>query len=57
MKKFTLICALVLVLAFCSVANAEVQRIRVSGDVNTYGIWDQYNSFYYDATGVNTSPD
>lgn len=57
MKKFTLICALVLVLAIGTVASAEVQRIRVSGDVNTYGIWDQYNTFYYDATGVNTSPD
>jgi hypothetical protein len=57
MKKFSLICALVLVLAMCSVASAEVQRIRVSGDVNTYGIWDQYNTFFYDATGVNTSPD
>lgn len=57
MKKVTLICALVVLLGICSVASAEVQRIKVSGDITTYGIWDQYDGFFYDATGVNTSPD
>jgi hypothetical protein len=57
MKKLSLICALLLVLALSTVASAEVQRIRVSGDVNSYGIWDQYDTFFYNATGVNTSPD
>ena len=57
MKKLTLICALVLLIVFSAVANAEVQRIRVSGDISTYGVWQQYDTFYYDATGVNTSPD
>lgn len=55
MKKLTLICALVIVFAISAVASAEVQSIRVSGEINTYGIYrdDEGIGIYLDADDDN----
>ena len=40
MQKFlTLLCAAALVIAFTGIASAEVQSIKVSGDITTHGIY------------------
>jgi len=38
-KTLTVICALALVMVVTSIARAEVQNVKVSGDITTYGIW------------------
>ena len=45
MQKFlTLLCAAALVIAFTGIASAEVQSIKVSGDIMTHGIYrDNYD--------------
>ena len=39
MKLLTAICALALVVSFAAVASAEVQNVKVSGDLTMYTIW------------------
>jgi len=53
MRKLTFICALAIVFAVSTVAFAEVQSIRVSGEINTYGIYRGAGSsevIYWDTT-------
>jgi hypothetical protein len=59
MRKLTLICALAIVFAIGSVASAEVQSIRVSGEVNTYGIYrnDDNDLDYFGATAGSSNPE
>lgn len=43
-RILTVFCALALVVAFTATAQAEVQNVKVSGDINTYGIYrDDYD--------------
>lgn len=55
MRKLTFICALVIVFAISTVAFAEVQSIRVSGEINTYGIWRANDDFGFYTAGKDQS--
>jgi len=57
MRKLTFICALAILLGISTAAFAGVQSIKVSGDINTYGVWSQYDTFYRDSAGNDVSPD
>lgn len=44
MKFFRVLCALALVVGFATVASAEVQNVKVSGDLSMYAFWrSQYD--------------
>ena len=57
MRKLTFICALAILLGISTAAFAGVQNIRVSGNIDSYYYWSQYDTFYYDATARDESPD
>ncbi len=56
MRKLTFICALAIVFAISTVAFAEVQSIRVSGEINTYAIY-QSDSDDLSYLGAGTTDD
>jgi len=54
-RILTIICAVALVVAFATTAKAEVQNVKVGGDITTYGIWrDDYD---LNASGSGTDDD
>ncbi|MFH1310728.1 MAG: hypothetical protein ABIH85_08660, partial [Candidatus Omnitrophota bacterium] len=55
MKKLLLILALVIAVAFAGAAYAEVQNVKISGDMSIYQTSAWYDTFYRTGTGVNIS--
>lgn len=55
MKKLTLFLALAIAVAFTGAAYAEVQNVKVSGDVSIYSTGAWYDTFYRDATARDLS--
>jgi hypothetical protein len=55
MRKLTLILALAIAIAFAGAAYAEVQNVKVSGDITIYQTKAWYDTFYRSSAGVNDS--